>query len=154
GGLVKDVLLGDRIADLRATMAESPDADRVVFRELSLAEARARIEEALDVLDHTLEPPVDDDVHSLRGMIERRLRGPPGGSHPPATLVEMPRDALLADFLSSPEGGRWRGDEAAEYVAQLAIDYGADYNHGGPLRWSPIVVELFMLDWLARKVTE
>jgi hypothetical protein len=38
-------------------------------------------------------------------------------------------------------------------VAELAIDFGAGYNHGGPLRWSPVVVEIFMTSWLARKVT-
>ena len=63
------------------------------------------------------------------------------------------RDALLAGFLDSPEGRRWRDDEDAQDVAQLAIDFGADYNHGGPLRWSPVVVEIFMTDWLTRKVT-
>jgi hypothetical protein len=35
----------------------------------------------------------------------------------------------------------------------VAIDFGADYNHGGPLRWSPVVVEIFMVSWLARKVS-
>lgn len=34
----------------------------------------------------------------------------------------------------------------------MAIDFGADYNYGGPLRWSPVVVEIFMTSWLARKV--
>ena len=33
-----------------------------------------------------------------------------------------------------------------------AIDFGADYNYGGPLRWSPVVVEIFMTSWIARKV--
>jgi hypothetical protein len=35
----------------------------------------------------------------------------------------------------------------------MAIDFGAGYNHGGPLRWSPVVVEIFTTSWLARKVT-
>lgn len=39
----------------------------------------------------------------------------------------------------------------ARDVVELAIDFGADYNHGGPLRWSPVVVEVFMTNWLARK---
>jgi hypothetical protein len=47
----------------------------------------------------------------------------------------------------------WRGDEDAEDVAQLAIDFGASYNRGGPLRWSADVVEIFMISWLARKIT-
>ena len=39
-------------------------------------------------------------------------------------------------------------------LAQLAVDYGAEYvgGEGRPLRWSPTVVELFMCDYLPRKV--
>jgi len=31
------------------------------------------------------------------------------------------------------------------------IYFGCDYSDGDPLRWSPVVVELFMADWLWRK---
>jgi hypothetical protein len=92
----------------------------------------------------------------MRALIEARLRLLPEGLEVPDDYVEITpeeREALLADFLSSPEGQRWRGDEDAEDIAQLAIDFGAAYNHGGPLRWSPVVVEIFMTSWLARKVT-
>ena len=34
----------------------------------------------------------------------------------------------------------------------LAIDFCADYVDGRPLRWSPVVVELFMANWIPRKV--
>ena len=68
-------------------------------------------------------------------------------------ITPTEREALLADFLASPEGRRWHGDEDAEEVARMAIDFGAGYNHGGPLRWSPVVVEIFMTSWLARNVT-
>jgi hypothetical protein len=37
-------------------------------------------------------------------------------------------------------------------VASLAIDFCAGYTDGDPLRWSPVVVELFMTDWVPRKV--
>ncbi len=48
-----------------------------------------------------------------------------------------------------------REDHAdAADLARLAVDYGADYvgGEGRPLRWSPTVVELFMCDYLPRKV--
>ena len=157
GGLVKDVFLAERLVDVRATIESAPDRDRVAWRELGLDEARARIEAALDILDHTLGAPVHDEVSSLRALVEARLRLLPSGFELPDSYVEVPReerDVLLADFLASAEGARWRGDEDAEFVARLAIDFGADYNHGGALRWSPVVVELFMLDWLGRKVAE
>lgn len=157
GGLVKDVFIADALADVRASMENAPDNDRVAFHELDLGEARARIEDALYLLDHMFDAPVDDEVHHLRALIEARMRLLPEGPELPDTRREFPqdeRDALLADFLDAEEGRRWRGDEEAEYIAQLAIDFGADYNHDGPLRWSAVVVELFMLDWLGRKITE
>ena len=152
GGLVKDVFLAGSLAGIR----ENFTTPGVSLRELGLAEARARIEAALYELDHTLDPPVSEDVGSLRALVEARLHMLPSGHDLPDPYREVSpeeRQALLDEFLASPEGKRWQGDDVAEDVAALAIVFGADYNHGGPLRWSPVVVELFMLDWLARKVT-
>jgi hypothetical protein len=157
GGLVKDVFLAGPLSEVRAQMSRTaPNQVGLAIRDLDLAEARARAEAAFYTLDHTWDPPVDEDVQPMRALIEARLRLLPAGFELPDEYVEVTpeeRDALLADFLSSPEGARWRGDEVAEDVAELAIDFGAGYNHGGPLRWSPVVVEIFMTSWLARKVT-
>jgi hypothetical protein len=157
GGLVKDVVLAGPLDEVRAQFnRRGPDGVGLSIRELDLAEARARVEAALYMLDHTLDPPVSEDVRLMRALIGARMRLLPEGfelpdDHGELTLEE--RDALLADFLGAPEGRRWRGDEDAEDIAHLAIEFGADYNHGGALRWSPVVVEIFMTDWLARKVT-
>jgi hypothetical protein len=108
------------------------------------------------MLDHTYEPPVSEDVRPMRALIDARIELLPDGFELADDDEEVhveERGALLADFLGSPEGEHWRGDEDAEDVAELAIDFGAGYNHGGPLRWSPVVVEIFMTSWLARKVT-
>jgi hypothetical protein len=157
GGLIKDVFLAGPLDEVRAQFdRRRPDGVGLSIREIDFAEARARVEAALYVLDHTLDPPVNDDVGLMRALIGARMRLLPEGfkllnDRYELTLVE--RDALLADFLDSPEGRRWRDDDDAEDVAHLAIAFGADYNHGGALRWSPVVVEIFMTDWLARKVT-
>ncbi|MDX6661512.1 MAG: hypothetical protein QOJ55_2334 [Solirubrobacteraceae bacterium] len=157
GGLVKDVFLAGPLSEVRSQLGrKAPNQVDLAIRDLDLAEARARAEAAFDMLDHTWDPPVNEDVQPMRALIEARLRLLPEGFELPDDYVEVTpkeRDALLEDFLSSPEGRRWRGDEDAEDVAQLAIDFGAGYNHGGPLRWSPVVVEIFMTSWLARKVT-
>ena len=151
------MFLAGPLAEVREELTRhAPDQAGVAIRELDLGEARARVEAALYMLDHTFDPPVSEDVHELRALTDARMRLLPGGFELPDTYVEVTpaeREALLADFLASAEGRRWRGDEDAEDVARLAIDFGADYNHGGPLRWSPVVVEIFMMDWLARKVT-
>jgi hypothetical protein len=157
GGLVKDVFLAGPLSEVRTQMrSTAPNQVGLAIRDLPLDEARARAEAAFDMLDHTWGAPVDEDVGPMRALIEARLRLLPEGLEVPDDYVEVTpkeREALLEDFLSSPEGQCWRGNEDAEDVAQLAIDFGAGYNHGGPLRWSPVVVEIFMTSWLARKVT-
>jgi hypothetical protein len=87
----------------------------------------------------------------MRALMDARMRLLPDGFELPDDDEEVTpeeRESLLDGFLSSPEGQRWRSDEGAEEVAELAIDFGAGYNHGGPLRWSPVVVEIFMTSWL------
>ncbi len=156
GGIVKDAVVSGPLAEVLEDLQRAPDRAGVVIRDLALAEARGRVDAALEMLDHTFDAPVSEDVRSLRSLIEARMDLLPGGFELPDRYVDMApteREALHAQFLASPEGRCWRGDEDAEYVAQLAIDFGVDYNHGGPLRWSPVVIELFMADWLPRKIT-
>lgn len=62
------------------------------------------------------------------------------------------RDRLMDEFLNSPEGDQFAPDSDDAYAVSLAIGFCADYVDGRPLRWSPTVVELFMVDWIPRKV--
>jgi hypothetical protein len=155
GGLVKDVFVAGPLAVVQGDLARNgAGEDGVTLRELDLGEARARVERALDIFEHTLDPPVDDDVGALCAFVDARMTLLPAGTTLPDAYVEVApekRERLLSDFLKSSEGRRWCDDEAAEDVVAFAIAFGADYNHGGPLRWSPVVVEIFMTDWLARK---
>lgn len=156
GGLVKDAFVAGPLNEVRAQLDRpGAPADGLAIRDLDLAEARARVDAALSMLDHTYDPIVSDDVRSLRAFIDARMRLLPEGFARPEEFEEITpdeRDELLTDFLAAPDGVRWRDDEDAEDVVAAAIDFGADYNHGGPLRWSPVVVEIFMTSWLARKV--
>lgn len=112
--------------------------------------------EAISNTDMYLEPQVDEHYASLRSTAllvvhsVEDLKFPPE----PVEIPEADRDALLARFLDSPEAAATsirEGDEAAEVVS-LAIDFACDYVDARPLRWSPVVVELFMAGWFPRKV--
>ncbi|MBV9422558.1 MAG: hypothetical protein JOZ98_06590 [Solirubrobacterales bacterium] len=157
GGLVKDAFLAGPLDEVRSKLSsQAHNGVGLALRKLEPAEARARIEAGLYMLDHTYDAPVDDDVHALRGLIDGRIRRLPDGFELPEEYEEMSveeRERLHAEFLASPEGQHWRGDAGAEDVVETAIWFGADYNHGGPLRWSVVVVEIFMTSWLPRKVT-
>jgi hypothetical protein len=156
GGLVKDVFLAGPLSDVRAKLSvRAPNGVQLAVRDLELAEARARIVAALDVLDHTYDPPVDEDVTRLRALIDARVDQLPAGLQLGDDYEEVPqaeRQRMLEAFLATPHGERWAGDEDAEDVVATAIDFGSDYNYGGPLRWSPVVIEIFMTSWIARRV--
>ncbi len=157
GGLVKDAFLAGPLDEVRSKLSSrAHNGVGLALKKLDPGEARARIEAGLYMLDHTYDPPVDDDVHALRGLIDGRVRRLPDGFELREDYEEMSvedRERLLAKFLASPEGQHWRGDADAEDVVETAIWFGADHNHGGPLRWSVVVVEIFMTSWLPRKVT-
>ena len=156
GGLVKDTFLAGPMSSVRGELAlRAANEIGATIEDLDLAEARAHVEAALYMLDHTLDPPVSDDVRMMRAFIDARVGLLPDGFELPETFEEVSateRDELLADFLASRKGRRWSGDEDAEDIVRTAIDFGADYNRGGPLRWSGVVVEIFMTSWLARKI--
>jgi hypothetical protein len=101
-----------------------------------------------------IDPPVSKDFESLRALALLRAAQLPGRrveiARPELSRAE--RDALRDGFLGSPEGVGFDPDADEAYVVTLAIDYACDYQVGGPLRWSPVTVELFTADWLPRKL--
>jgi len=69
---------------------------------------------ALDVLDHTYDPPVDEDVARLRAPIDARIDLLPDGfdlADEYEEISQAPRERMLEAFLESAHGERWRGDE-------------------------------------------
>ncbi len=80
GGIVKDAFVAGPLAEVRERF---PD-----LCELDLGEARARLERALDILDYTLDPPVDEGVDRLRGFMYACARLLPGGAVLPDELEE------------------------------------------------------------------
>jgi hypothetical protein len=75
GGLVKDVFIAGSLASVREQLEHSaPDQRCLVLRELDLGEARVRVQGALEILDHTLDPPIDEDVRPLRALVYARIR--------------------------------------------------------------------------------
>lgn len=154
GVMAKDAFLGGTLEEIGALTATRAIEDPVTLEPLALEAAAARIAVAVDMTDHTLDPPVGEDYWSLRALIDARLRAlPVGGEEPTRPEVSIDeRERLVQAFRASGEGAPFATDRQALDVVSLAIDFCADYVDGRPLRWSPVVVELFMTDWLAHKV--
>jgi hypothetical protein len=101
-----------------------------------------------------LDPPVSEEYPALRALAMLRADEVPVVTTRPEReeMSVAERDALRDEFLSGPEGRGFATDGDEAFAVSLAIDFCADYVDGRPLRWSPVVVELFMAGWVPRKV--
>ncbi|HUP73648.1 MAG TPA: hypothetical protein VM282_11470 [Acidimicrobiales bacterium] len=149
GGIVKDVIDGPPLAMVRELAAAEPQIEVVA---IDPAEARARVEAAFALLDEDYDLDLSDDVDDLRALAEQRFSLlPSGGSVPDETieLADDEREELIDAFVSS---AHFFGlpDEAREIVETICEF--ADDGDGNPLRWSPVVVEIFLTGWLPNEV--
>ena len=156
GGLAKDVLLAESIEQVAGPMGgySSGDEAELELEQIEPGIAAGLIRAAIARTDMTWDPPVDDDFWPGRALALLRAAQTPGLAEPPepAELSGEERDRMRDEFLASPEGREFAPDSDEAWVASLAIDFCAGYTDGDPLRWSPVVVELFMTDWIPRKV--
>jgi len=155
GHMAKDILLADSIDRVEEVMRKHARGDgELKLERIAPGLAAGRIGAAIELTEMTLDPPVSDDYARLRALAMLRVDEV---SHVVAVPErdEMPheeRDRLRDEFLSSPEGKDFASDGDEAWAVSLAIDFCVDYVDGRPLRWSPVVVELFMANWIPRKV--
>ncbi len=155
GLIARDILLADSIDRVAEVMREHPQLDGALALErIAPGVAAGRIDAAIELTDITLDPPVSEEYAPLRAMALLRADEAPDYVSVPdePEMAREERDRLLGEFLASPEGEEFVPDSDEAYAASLSINFCADYVDGRPLRWSPVVVELFMADWIPRKV--
>lgn len=159
-GLAKDVFAVPAGTDeVIKRLRDCPDSGEVLYRQISVAEAAARWRVALEATDMTIDAPVAEDLHDLRALVLARLAKMPARARVPQPLAvgEGEREQLLVEFLESDETiGLWGVEKedkvAAEHLAMQVMTFGLDYVEGSPLRFSPVMVEIFCLDWAPRKI--
>lgn len=154
GTLVKDAFVvpeavGEVVERMLAVVAD-PDTEA---RDLDPADARVRINDAIQLGAITFPPLETDTWPACRPLVEWVVTLlPPGG-----TGYQRPEwdDESLAEltkrFLASPFG---TGFDDAEHrgLLESLLWFGTDYGPGDPLRWSPVAVEIILLDWIPRKI--
>lgn len=148
GGIVKDAFCRTPIADVRAKAATYPDA---VVTDVEPGEAAATILRAIEIGDEYLDNDWTRDFKDTRALLLARMSRLPHAPLPePAEALEASkREAIVKEFLAL---SNLPDHDAAESIAWLCLDYACDYTpDGDPFRWSPIVVECFLLGWLPRK---
>lgn len=156
GALVKDAFVipaavGD-VVDLMLTAAGDPDTEA---RDLDPADARTRITEAIKRGAITFPPCETDTWPACRPLVEWAATLLPGGG----TGYQRPEwdaDALAAlteRFFGSSFGGGF-GDDDHRGLLKSLLWFGTDYGPGDPLRWSPVTVEILLVDWIPRKIVD
>lgn len=154
GRLVKDAFLIpdtiDRVMEIQRT--EMDDRD-VTFRDLDRADARARIVDGIGSHARTVPPYETESWPGCRPVIEWLIRSLPEGG----TGYELPEwepeqlEEITREFLGSPFAPP-HVDRDHEDLMDSVLWFASGYGPGDPFHWSPVSVEILLVDWFPRKV--
>ncbi|MFC4066103.1 hypothetical protein [Actinoplanes subglobosus] len=161
-GITKDLFVAASAAPRLAQVRELCEADELTwFRTEDPGRLRDEVGRHLRVTDELSELPSDGSLATDRALAAARLALLPAVTTPPLTEPAGPAGHdLVRDFLSSPEAARFdlpagSGDPAdlasLDFCVSLVLDHAASLPGGDPLRWSPAVAGLFLLDWVHRR---
>jgi hypothetical protein len=162
-GITKDVFVATSASPLLAQVREICDADELTwFRSEDPGRLRDEVGRHLRVTDELGDLPADGSLATDRALATARLALLPAVTTPPLTepVGAAGHHDLVRDFLASPEAARFdlpAGDGAPADVASmdfclsLVLDHAANLPGGDPLRWSPAIAGLFLLDWVHRR---
>ncbi|MFI5936021.1 hypothetical protein [Actinoplanes sp. NPDC051494] len=163
-GITKDVFVGGPAERILGQVREMCATDELTwFREEDPARLRGEVHRHLEITDGLTDLPQDGNLATDRALATARLALLPKSKVPP--IEEPPelsgpdRERLLRDFLSSPEAARFGLDAIAaddelaslHFCLSLLLDHAASLPDPDPLRWSPAVAGLFLLDWVHRR---
>ena len=90
----------------------------------------------------------------MRALLAARLATlPPAANLGVEELDAEGREWLVAEFLGAPEAADLLSEPAAVTVCHSLIAYRCDYGDGDPLRWSPTLAGLCLLDHFPVRVS-
>jgi hypothetical protein len=144
-GVAKDAYPAGPLAETLARWREA-EADGIGLRPASLPEVAARLADALLATDFA-EARDGSSLAEMRALLASRLAAlPPAAAVGVEELDADGRDWLVAEFLGGPEAADLLSEPATVAVCHSLIAYRCDYGDGDPLRWSPTLAGLCLLD--------
>ncbi|MGZ8803525.1 MAG: DUF6398 domain-containing protein, partial [Mycobacterium sp.] len=154
GTLVKDAfVVPEPVAEMVAEYQRIGDDTDMTWEELSLADARAWLDEAIEVGAITFPPLETESWPACRPLIEWITRQfPAGGTGYQRPQWDSQELARITDSFFASRWGSGLGDADHRGLLESLLWYGTDYGPGDPLRWSAVKVEILFGDWLPRKV--
>ncbi|MGY4899480.1 hypothetical protein ACWEEK_28345 [Micromonospora aurantiaca (nom. illeg.)] len=163
-GITKDVFVGGPAGRIVEQAREICTEDEFTwFRTEDPARMHAEVSRHLAVTDDLTELPAQGSLATDRALVGARLAVLPGPTPPAGPAVVPPptdeeRTRLVRAFLDSPEATRFGLPEVADgelaslhFCIGLLLDHTASFPDADPMRWSPMVAELFLLDWVHRR---
>ncbi|MET7948058.1 hypothetical protein [Micromonospora sp. NPDC005324] len=163
-GITKDIFVGgpaERILDQVRQMCA--DDELTWFRTEDPARFRGEVARHLAVTDDLSELPGEGSLSTDRALVGARLAILPTAADPTGPAEAEPLSAaertdLVRRFLAAPEAARFGldavdGPELASlhFCLSLLLDHSASFPDADPMRWSPAVSGLFLLDWVHRR---
>ncbi len=154
GTIVKDGFpVPNPIGEVVEHMREVTDDPDVRMRDITLADARARVAEAVEKGAITFPPFETDTWPASRPLTEWLLRLlPEGGTGYVRPNWTKAAKKKLANRFFGSEFGRPLDDTDRRDLLNEFLWFGTDYGPGDPLRWSPVAVEILLADWMPRKI--
>ncbi|MEU5939089.1 hypothetical protein ABZ807_07840 [Micromonospora sp. NPDC047548] len=164
-GITKDVFVGGPAERILEQVRQMCAADDLTwFREEDPARMHGEVSRHLTITDDLGDLPGEGSLATDRALVGARLAVLPGTPADTLTwdaepLTAEERSELVRSFLASPEAARF-GLDALDGDAELAslhfclgllFDHAASFPDADPLRWSPAVAGLFLLDWVHRR---
>ena len=158
GWTVKDAFavaepLSRVVREYRSAVSRDAATAETTFTEFDAANSRARITEAI-VSGRRTYPPLETETWpAARPLVEWIVRMlPEGGQGFEYPDWDDAARAALADDFRASEFGIGCAGAAFDTAIDAIVWYGCDYSGGDPLRWSPVRVELLLVDWVPRKI--
>ena len=159
-GITKDVFVGSSAARILQQVREMcAEDDLTWFREEDPGRLRDEVDRHLAITDGLGALPAEGSLATDRALAAARLALLPAAKTPP--LAEPPRPShtdLARDFVGSPEAAQHGLDRVTDdelpslhFCVSLLLDHAATLPGADPLRWSPAVAGLFLLDWVHRR---
>ena len=154
GTVVKDAFPAPSpVSDVADRMREAMDDPDVRFADIGLADARARVAQAIELGAMTFPPFETETWPALRPLTEWLLRLlPEGGAGYVRPVWSKAAKKKLANRFFGSQFGRPLDDGDRRDLLDQFLWFGTDYGPGDPLRWSPVAVEILLADWIPRKI--
>ncbi|WP_329105451.1 hypothetical protein OG792_32660 [Micromonospora sp. NBC_01699] len=163
-GITKDVFVGGPAERILGQVREMCANDELTwFREEDPRRLRREVVRYLEVTDELGDLPAEGSLATDRALVGARLALLPASvltvvPDEPEPLSAEQRSALVRAFLDSPEAARFGLADVPEadlaslhFCLSLVLDHSASFPDADPMRWSPAVAGLFLLDWVHRR---